>query len=68
MNWLEIVCLVVCALHALLGAIKSHLLAKKVDALCSFCGSAIVKGEEHSCVLTDDQIKALTLFVNSLKK
>lgn len=64
----EIVCIVICALHAILGMIKSRLLSKKVDALCSFCGSAIVTGQQHDCVLTDEQLQALTVFVNSLKR
>lgn len=70
MSWdtiLEIVCVVACVAHALIGLIRSRSLGKKVDALCLKCGEPIENGVEHNCNLTQSQYGKLIDFVKLVK-
>lgn len=64
-SFLELVCVVVCLLHSVISIINALLTRRKINKFCDKCYSPIIDGEEHEC-LTDDQLKALTVFVASL--
>lgn len=64
---IEIVCVAICALHAVIGWLHSLRLGRKVDALCLKCGQPLEDGVEHECQLDDSQLKKLVDFVQSIK-
>lgn len=64
---IEIVCVAICALHAVIGWLHSLSLGRKVDALCLKCGEPIEKGVEHNCNLTQFQYGKLIDFVKLVK-
>lgn len=71
MTWnviLEIVCVVACVLHAILGVIRGHRTDKKINALCLKCGASFDASVKHACELDDSQSDALLAFVKSMKE
>lgn len=63
-----LLCLIFCVLHSIVSFVNTHKLNKRVTALCDKCGSPVIEGESHDCVLNTTQLKALSAFVAELKK
>lgn len=67
-DWFHIACLAFCVLHSIFEFFRACRLNKKVEKLCQDCGSPVIEGEQHDCVLTSTQLKALTAFVLELQR
>lgn len=63
-----ILCVGVCILHLIVGIISAISQNKKIEKICTLCGSPIFKGEEHTCTLSYEELSAVIAFVNDLKK
>lgn len=66
-DYIHIGCLAFCVLHSIFEFFRARKLNKKVEKLCQDCGSPVVEGEDHQCLLTSTQLKALTAFVYELQ-
>lgn len=67
---LEIVCVVACLMHAVIGFFHDYKLGKKVDVLCSNCGTPLLQSElvqQESSGLSSEQLSKLVDFVKSIK-
>lgn len=67
----DLICIIVCSVctlfHLLSGIISSLITGKKIDHICKDCGQPVLKGEEHECVLTPEQINKVVELVVSLR-
>lgn len=63
-----LLCFVFCVVHSIISIFNARRLNKRISALCDKCGSPVIEGESHDCVLNTTQLKALSAFVAELKK
>lgn len=64
----EIVCIVVCLAHAVIGWLRGRSTDKKISALCDKCGMPVIDGVKHDCELSAEQLEKLVNFVKSIKE
>lgn len=68
-DWIcPLLCLIFCLIHTIGQWIHAVKLGKKIDSVCEKCGSPVISDEEHTCSLSNTQLKALTAFVMALKE
>lgn len=68
MQYIEYICLGLCALHFFIELFTSFLTGRKINKLCDKCHLPIYDELNHKCALTEIQLSALVEFVDSLKK
>lgn len=67
-DWIHVAVMAFCVFHSVIEFFRARKLNKRIEKICSDCGSPVIEGEDHQCVLTPAQLQALTSFVLSLKK